>query len=60
MCMGIGMPSELGVVEGPQLCTDGSMGRNFKWPRCAVCWKGELLASKGAMAERLDVLMKRS
>ena len=27
MCMGIGMPSELGVVEGPQLCTDGSMGR---------------------------------
>ena len=35
-------------------------GAYFKWPRCAVCWKGELLSSKGAMAERLDVLMKRS
>ena len=35
-------------------------GAYFKWPRCAVCWKGELLASKGALAERLNVLMKGS
>ena len=35
-------------------------GAYFKWSRCAVCWKGELLDSHGALANRLNELMDRS
>ncbi|CAE7410083.1 unnamed protein product [Symbiodinium sp. CCMP2592] len=35
-------------------------GSYFKWPRCAVCWKGELLDSTQALNERLDELMNRN
>ncbi|CAE7203383.1 unnamed protein product [Symbiodinium sp. CCMP2592] len=35
-------------------------GAFFRWPRCAVCWKGELLDSTRALNERLDELMNRN
>ena len=35
-------------------------GAYFKWSRCAVCWKGELLDSHGAMADKLKELMDRT
>ncbi|CAE7298810.1 unnamed protein product [Symbiodinium sp. CCMP2592] len=35
-------------------------GAYFKWTRCAVCWKGELLDSQGALANKLNELMDRS
>ena len=35
-------------------------GAYFKWPRCAVCWKGELLSTRGALADKLNELMRRS
>ena len=35
-------------------------GAYFKWPRCAVCWKGELLSTRGALADKLNELMHRS
>ncbi|CAE7516940.1 unnamed protein product [Symbiodinium sp. CCMP2592] len=35
-------------------------GAYFKWTRCAVCWKGELLDSQGALANKLNELMDRT
>ena len=56
----IRMPVKPSVADGHPECNRWMAGAYFKWPRCAVCWKGELLSTRGALADKLNELMHRS